>query len=74
VAMPELQHMVLRAFGVDTASKTGGGERWVLGARREDRWVQVGDEVSHDDASAALTRLVAAGIPGADLRVRRVDR
>jgi len=34
--MPELQHMVLLAYGVDTASKTGGGERWALDARHEE--------------------------------------
>ena len=72
--MPELQHMVLLAYGVDAASKTGPGERWVLDTQQGGRWAQIGHEVSHDDASAALARLVASGVAADDLRVRRVDR
>ena len=72
--MPELQHMVFLAYGVDAASKTGTGERWVLDARQQGRWVRIGHEVSHDDASVALARLAASGVAVDDLRVRRVDR
>jgi len=72
--MPELQHMVFLAYGVDAASKTGTGERWALDAHQQGRWVQIGPEVSHDDASAALARLAASGVGADELRVRRIDR
>jgi hypothetical protein len=70
--MPELQHMVFLAYGMDVGSKTGTGQRWVLDARQQGHWVQIGPEVSHDDAEAARDRLATSGVAADDLRVRRV--